>query len=78
MKSYHLSYGGGIEGLVLREHDFPKPGPGQVLVRVGATSLNARELMILRGDYPLPVSPMWWRCLMAPAKWSISVKALRG
>jgi NADPH:quinone reductase-like Zn-dependent oxidoreductase len=55
MKSYHLTYGGGIDGLVLREHDIPKPGPSQVLVRVRATSLNARELMILRGDYPLPV-----------------------
>jgi len=55
MKSYHVTYGGGIDGLVLREHEIPKPGAGQVLVRVRATSLNARELMILRGDYPLPV-----------------------
>jgi NADPH:quinone reductase-like Zn-dependent oxidoreductase len=55
MKSYHVTYGGGIDGLVLREHEIPEPGPGQVLVRVRATSLNARELMILRGDYPLPV-----------------------
>jgi NADPH:quinone reductase-like Zn-dependent oxidoreductase len=55
MKSYHLTYGGGIESLVLREHEIPKPGRGEVLVRVRATSLNARELMILRGDYPLPV-----------------------
>jgi NADPH:quinone reductase-like Zn-dependent oxidoreductase len=55
MKSYHLTYGGGIDGLVLREHEIPKPGPGQVLVRVRAASLNASELMILRGDYPLPV-----------------------
>jgi NADPH:quinone reductase-like Zn-dependent oxidoreductase len=57
MKSYHLTYGGGIDSLVLREHEIPKPGPGEVLVRVRATSLNARELMILRGDYPLPVKP---------------------
>ena len=57
MKSYHVTYGGGIDSLVLREHEIPKPGPGEVLVRVRATSLNARELMILRGDYPLPVKP---------------------
>ena len=57
MKSYHVTYGGGIDSLVLREHEMPKPGPGEVLVRVRATSLNARELMILRGDYPLPVKP---------------------
>ncbi|MGA7130358.1 MAG: hypothetical protein WBZ19_28860 [Chthoniobacterales bacterium] len=49
MKSYHLTYGGGIDSLVLREHEIPKPGLGEVLVRVRATSLNARELMILRG-----------------------------
>ena len=55
MKSYHVTYGGGIDSLILREHEIPKPGPGEVLVRVRATSLNARELMILRGDYPLPV-----------------------
>ena len=57
MKSYHLTFGGGIDSLVLREHEIPKPGPGEVLVRVRATSLNARELMILRGEYPLPVKP---------------------
>jgi NADPH:quinone reductase-like Zn-dependent oxidoreductase len=57
MKSYHLTYGGGIDSLILREHEIPKPGPSEVLVRVRATSLNARELMILRGDYPLPVKP---------------------
>ena len=57
MKSYHVTYGGGIDSLVLREHEIPKPGPGEVLVKVRATSLNARELMILRGDYPLPVKP---------------------
>jgi NADPH:quinone reductase-like Zn-dependent oxidoreductase len=57
MKSYHLTYGGGIDSLVLREHEVPKPGSGEVLVKVRATSLNARELMILRGDYPLPVKP---------------------
>ena len=51
------SYGGGIDSMVLREHEIPKPGLGEVLVRVRATSLNARELMILRGDYPLPVKP---------------------
>jgi NADPH:quinone reductase-like Zn-dependent oxidoreductase len=57
MKSYHVTYGGGIDSLVQREHEIPKPGPGEVLMRVRATSLNARELMILRGDYPLPVKP---------------------
>jgi NADPH:quinone reductase-like Zn-dependent oxidoreductase len=57
MKSYHAGLGAGIDGIVLREHERPAPGPHQILVRVHAVSLNARELMILRGYYPLPVKP---------------------
>jgi NADPH:quinone reductase-like Zn-dependent oxidoreductase len=57
MKSYHASLGSGLAGLTLREHDVPKPGVREVLVRVRANSLNARELSILRGQYPLPVKP---------------------
>jgi NADPH:quinone reductase-like Zn-dependent oxidoreductase len=57
MKSYHANSGSGLAGLTLREHDVPKPGTREVLVRVRANSLNARELSILRGEYPLPVKP---------------------
>lgn len=58
MKSYHMSLGAGLEGLVQRHHDVPTPGPGEVLLRVHAVSLNFRELSILlRGRYPLPVKP---------------------
>jgi NADPH:quinone reductase-like Zn-dependent oxidoreductase len=57
MKSYHVNSGTGIAGLVVREHDEPAPGPNEVVVRVKATSLNFRELMILRGNYPLPIKP---------------------
>jgi NADPH:quinone reductase-like Zn-dependent oxidoreductase len=44
----------GIDGgLVLeKEVPLPKPGRGQVLVRVHATSLNFRDLAILKGHYP--------------------------
>src|SRR5262245_7126068 len=55
MKSYHASSGAGLAGLVVREHEEPVPGPREVLVRVRANSLNARELSVLRGTYPLPV-----------------------
>jgi len=57
MKSYHANSGAGIAGLVVRQHHEPKPGPREVLVRVRANSLNFRELMVLRGNYPLPVKP---------------------
>lgn len=45
MKAYVLT-GGGIDGLELRERPDPEPGTGEVAVRVEATSLNYRDLMI--------------------------------
>ncbi|NUR83201.1 MAG: NAD(P)-dependent alcohol dehydrogenase [Nonomuraea sp.] len=57
MRSYHVNSGDGIDGLSIREHPDPQPGPGQVLVAVRAVSLSFRELMVLRGDYVLPVKP---------------------
>ncbi|MEU7893495.1 NAD(P)-dependent alcohol dehydrogenase [Nonomuraea sp. NPDC049152] len=57
MRSYHLDSGAGLEGLAIRKHEEPVPGPGQVLIAVRATSLSFRELMVLRGDYVLPVKP---------------------
>ncbi|WP_433217951.1 zinc-dependent alcohol dehydrogenase family protein [Microtetraspora malaysiensis] len=57
MRSYHLDSGAGLDGLSIRKHEDPVPGPGQVLVAVRAASLSFRELMVLRGDYVLPVKP---------------------
>lgn len=59
MKSWHLSaLGGGLDSLQLRHREIPKPGPREVLVRMVATSLNYREIAILKhGRYPLPVRP---------------------
>jgi NADPH:quinone reductase-like Zn-dependent oxidoreductase len=57
VKSYHGQSGGGLESLVAKDHSVPKPGPHEILVRVRANSLNARELAVLRGTYPLPVKP---------------------
>jgi NADPH:quinone reductase-like Zn-dependent oxidoreductase len=40
VKSYHANSGAGIAGLALREHDEPKPGAREVLIRMRANSLN--------------------------------------
>jgi NADPH:quinone reductase-like Zn-dependent oxidoreductase len=39
----------GIDSLVLREEPTPRPGPGQVLVRARAASLNYRDLGVAGG-----------------------------
>ena len=41
----------GIDSLELAEKDALQPGPGKVLVRVHAVSLNYRDLMVVQGRY---------------------------
>jgi NADPH:quinone reductase-like Zn-dependent oxidoreductase len=41
----------GLENLALTDRPDPKPGPGQVLIRVRAASLNYRDLLIAKGMY---------------------------
>lgn len=41
----------GIENLRLKDMPDPKPGPGEVLVRLRAASLNYRDLLVLQGGY---------------------------
>ena len=48
MKSWHLTMGGGLDGMVLRHHDVPRPRAREVLVKIHATSLNFREISILK------------------------------
>lgn len=51
----------GLENLAIIDRPEPTPGPGQVLVRVRAVSLNYRDLMVVKGQYnprmPLPRVP---------------------
>lgn len=54
MKSYHLDHAGSLDGLVVREHAIPAPGPRQVLVRMRANALNARDLGVLYGVRRIP------------------------
>jgi NADPH:quinone reductase-like Zn-dependent oxidoreductase len=50
MRTYELR-GKGLDTLTLAERSIPRPGPGQVLVRVHAASLNYRDLLIANGKY---------------------------
>jgi NADPH:quinone reductase-like Zn-dependent oxidoreductase len=51
MKYIELQNGSGFEALKPAERATPKPGPGQVLVRVRAASFNYRDVMIAGGGY---------------------------
>src|SRR6202140_1271583 len=57
MRVYQLDRPGSLDGLVLAERDIPSPAAGEVLVRVRASSLNVRDLMIINGEFPMPVPP---------------------
>jgi hypothetical protein len=46
MKTWQLTASTGAGALKLTEQAEPKPGPGQVVVRVRATSLNYRDLIV--------------------------------
>jgi NADPH:quinone reductase-like Zn-dependent oxidoreductase len=62
MKAYEIRGGFGLENLVLTERPTPKPGPGEVLLRMKAVSLNYRDLLVVKGTYnpklPLPRIPV--------------------
>ena len=51
MKAYELQNRFGIDSLAVVERPQPKPGPGQVLVRMRAFSLNYRDLLVVKGQY---------------------------
>lgn len=52
MKAIVLTAFGGPESFELRDLPKPVPQPGQVLVRVHATSINPLDYQVRRGDYP--------------------------
>jgi len=52
MKSWQLNKGAtSLDDLVLVEREKPAPGPGEVLIRVRACSLNYRDSLIPKGFY---------------------------
>jgi len=61
MKAWRVVSQNGPDGLSQVDLPDPQPGPGQVLVRVRANSLNFRDLMVVNNRYgriSLPVVPL--------------------
>lgn len=63
MKVFQLQDDWSIDHLTLAERPDPQPGPGQVLLRMHAASLNYRDLVVLRRGYgshtgTLPLIPI--------------------
>lgn len=56
MRAWELR-GNGLESLTLVVRERPRPGPGQVLVRMRAASLNYRDLLVASGTYARGVTP---------------------
>src|ERR1044071_6531298 len=52
MRLVRLRAPGGLENLELLEDDPPQPRPGELLVRIRASSLNAHDDMVVRGEIP--------------------------
>src|SRR5258708_31582646 len=51
MQAYEVQGPSGIDGLKLVERPIPQPGPGEVLVRIRAVTLNYRDLLTVKGGY---------------------------
>ena len=51
MKAMVLKTATGLDALALEELPAPEPGPGEVLVRLRAASLNFRDSLIFKGGY---------------------------
>jgi NADPH:quinone reductase-like Zn-dependent oxidoreductase len=54
MKVAAVKKPGGLDKLVIEERPDPTPGPGQVLVRVRASSLNYHDFVVVLGGIPTP------------------------
>ncbi|MCG8456168.1 MAG: NAD(P)-dependent alcohol dehydrogenase [Holophagales bacterium] len=61
MRVFEIREGFGLDHLVPAEREKPSPGPGRVLLRMRAVSLNYRDYLMVTGAYnpkqPLPLVP---------------------
>jgi NADPH:quinone reductase-like Zn-dependent oxidoreductase len=52
MQSWQLNKGAtSLDDMILVDHEKPQPGPGEVLIRVRACSINYRDSLIPKGQY---------------------------
>src|SRR3954451_12254622 len=51
MRVYELQGPNGIEGMAFVEKPVPTPGPGEVLVKLKAATINYRDLLTVEGGY---------------------------
>ncbi|MCA9256774.1 MAG: NAD(P)-dependent alcohol dehydrogenase [Phycisphaerales bacterium] len=62
MRAFEIQQTFGLDSLTLCERPDPTPGPGEVMIRVLAASLNYRDLLMVQGHYnprqPLPLIPL--------------------
>ena len=56
MRAAYVEQTGPIENIRVGDLPRPAPGPGEVLVKVSATSLNPIDLMVRSGQVPMPLS----------------------
>lgn len=57
MKYWSFSEGFGLDNLVCRTGETPRPGPRDVLLEMRAASLNYRDLVVMRGQHGKMVQP---------------------
>src|SRR5208282_3759071 len=62
MKLYQIQSAFGIDNVTLTERPELRPGPGQVVLKMRAFSLNYRDLLVVKGVYnpklKLPLVPL--------------------
>src|SRR5271168_2662060 len=62
MKAIELQNVFGLDSLKVVERPEPRPGPGQVVLKMRAWSLNYRDLLVVKGQYNpklrLPMTPL--------------------
>ena len=63
LENYHEDITKAVEGLRVSQKPTPRPGPGQVLVRIEAAPCNPSDMIFLQGLYgvkkPVPTVPGW-------------------